>query len=108
MLKAHPKNIDEENVSLTVYADNTYMDETQEKTVKDVIESMNSLLNLETDTDLKKSGMAADAKATGDAINTLSNNITESITNINAQINDMVDNDVYATPADILALFKNN
>lgn len=80
MNKVHPKNVNQENISLTVYADNTYMDEAKESTVKEEIENINNFLHnstayAEIDRSLSKSGAAAESKATGDAINTLSDNI---------------------------------
>ena len=45
MNKVHPKNINKEDISLTTYADNTYMDETKFNTVKQAIEGINSSIN---------------------------------------------------------------
>lgn len=41
MNRVHPKNINQEDISLTVYADNTYMDENKVSTIKDEIENIN-------------------------------------------------------------------
>ena len=40
MIKVHPKNINREDISLTTYADNTYMDESKFSTVKQELESI--------------------------------------------------------------------